>query len=83
LFPTLLLQASWSACPPVGCTGVNLMTVPFVLIGGMGALIDPHSCCESGEGKDPVALIRDAVRTFGETPDRSNRDPIVLDEPGK
>jgi hypothetical protein len=60
---------------------VNLLTVPVVLIRGVGALIDPHSCCENGEGKDPMALVRDVAGKFRKKPDTSNRVPIVLDDP--
>jgi hypothetical protein len=81
--PRAALDNAGRPCPPGGCTGVDLMTVPVVLIRGVGALIDPHSCCENGEGKDPMALIRDVVRKFRKKPDKSHRIPIVLDEPAK
>lgn len=79
--PRAALDNAGRPCPPGGCTGVNLLTVPVVLIRGIGALIDPHSCCENGEGKDPMALVRDMARKFRKKPDKSNRVPIVLDEP--
>ena len=75
------LDNAGPVCPPGGCTRVDLLTVPVVLIRGIGALIDPHSCCENGEGKDPMALLRDVGRKFRKKPDRANRVPIVLDEP--
>ncbi len=81
--PRAALHNTGRACPPGGCTGVNLLTVPVVLIRGVGALIDPHSCCENGEGKDAMALVRDVGRKFRKKPDKSNRVPIVLDEPVK
>ena len=79
--PRAALDNAGRYCPPGGCTGVDLLTVPVVLIRGVGALIDPHSCCENGEGKDPMALVRDIARKFRKKPDTSNRVPIVLDEP--
>ena len=79
--PRAALDNAGPVCPPGGCTGVDLLTVPVVLIRGIGALIDPHSCCENGEGKDPMALLRDVGRTFRKKPDKANRVPIVLDEP--
>ena len=79
--PRAALDNAGPVCPPGGCTGVDLLTVPVVLIRGIGALIDPHSCCENGEGKDPMALLRDVGRKFRKKPDRANRVPIVLDEP--
>ena len=57
--------------------------MPVVLIRGIGALIDPHSCCENGEGKDAMALVRDVGRKFRKKPDTSNRVPIMLGEPVK
>lgn len=81
--PRAALDNAGRPCPPGGCTGVDLLTVPVVLIRGIGALIDPHSCCENGEGKDPMALVRDVARKFRKKPDTSNRVPIVLDEPVK
>ncbi|MDQ0837878.1 hypothetical protein [Sphingomonas faeni] len=79
--PRAALDNAGRPCPPGGCTRVNLLTVPVVLIRGVGALIDPHSCCENGEGKDPMALARDVAGKFRKKPDTSNRMPIVLDEP--
>ncbi|KQN29282.1 hypothetical protein [Sphingomonas sp. Leaf38] len=79
--PRAALDNAGPVCPPGGCTGVDLLTVPVVLIRGIGALIDPHSCCENGEGKDPMALLRDVGRKFRKKPDKANRVPIVLDEP--
>jgi len=81
--PRAALDNAGPVCPPGGCTGVDLLTVPVVLIRGIGALIDPHSCCENGEGKDPMALLRDVGRKFRKKPDRANRVSIVLDEPAK
>lgn len=81
--PRAALDNAGPVCPPGGCTGVDLLTVPVVLIRGIGALIDPHSCCENGEGKDAMALVRDVGRKFRKRPDKSNRVPIVLDEPAK
>lgn len=81
--PRAALDNAGRPCPPGGCTGVDPLTVPVVLIRGVGALIDPHSCCENGEGKDPMALVRDIGRKFHKKPDKSNRVPIVLDEPVK
>lgn len=81
--PRAALDNSGPPCPPGGCTGVDLMTIPVVLIRGIGALIDPHSCCENGEGNDPMALLRDIGRKFRKKPDKSNRVPIILDEPAK
>ena len=81
--PRAALDNAGRPCPPGGCTGVNLLTVPVVLIRGIGALIDPHSCCENGEGKDPMALVRDVAGKFRKKPDTSNRVPIVLDDPVK
>ncbi|MES3055242.1 hypothetical protein O6V14_06325 [Sphingomonas faeni] len=81
--PRAALDNSGPVCPPGGCTGVDLFTVPVVLIRGIGALIDPHSCCENNEGKDAMALVRDVGRKFRKKPDKSNRVPIVLDEPVK
>ena len=79
--PRAALDNAGPVCPPGGCTGVDLLTVPVVLIRGIGALIHPHSCCENGEGKDPMALLRDVGRKFRKKPDKANRVPIVLDEP--
>ncbi|MGA1798057.1 hypothetical protein VH567_04670 [Sphingomonas sp. 4RDLI-65] len=81
--PRAMLDNAGPVCPPGGCTGVDLLTVPVVLIRGIGALIDPHSCCENNEGKDPMALVRDIGSKFRKKPDKSNRVPIVLDEPVK
>ncbi|PZO73337.1 MAG: hypothetical protein DI640_09770 [Sphingomonas taxi] len=81
--PRAALDNAGRPCPPGGCTGVNLLTVPVVLIRGIGALIDPHSCCENGEGNDPMALVRDVAGKFRKKPDTSNRVPIVLDDPVK
>ncbi|MEG3161412.1 hypothetical protein U1763_12960 [Sphingomonas sp. LB2R24] len=81
--PRAALDNSGPVCPPGGCTGVDLFTVPVVLIRGIGALIDPHSCCENNEGKDAMALVRDVGRKFRKKPDKSNRVPIVLDDPVK
>lgn len=81
--PRAALDNAGPVCPPGGCTGADLLTVPVVLIRGIGALIDPHSCCENGEGKDAMALVRDVGRKFRKKPDTSNRVPIVLDEPVK
>lgn len=81
--PRAALDNAGPVCPPGGCTGVDLLTVPVVLIRGIGALVDPHSCCENGEGKDPMALLRDVGRKFRKKPDKANRVPIVLDEPVK
>lgn len=81
--PRAALDNAGRPCPPGGCTGVNLLTVPVVLIRGIGALIDPHSCCENGEGKDPMALVQDVARKFLKKPNISNRVPIVLDDPVK
>lgn len=79
--PRAALDNAGPYCPPGGCTGVDLLTVPVVLIRGIGTLIAPHSCCENGEGKDPMALVRDVARKFRKIPDKSNRVPILLDDP--
>lgn len=54
--------------------------MPVVQIRGIGALIDPHSCCEN---KYAMALVRDIGWMFRNKPDHSNRVPIVLDDPAK
>ena len=71
-----------------GCTtGVDMLGGGTFLVRAIGKVIDPNSCCEEpGEATDPVKLIGDAGkgigRIFKKKPDKSNRVPIPLDDPG-
>ncbi len=83
----LALQSTPCAARQGGCqVGFNIFGPPTMLVRVIGKLINPRSdCCEGNDATDPLSLVRDAAtglkRAFAAKPDRSNRVPIVLDEP--
>ncbi len=83
----LALTQSPCATRSEGCTtGVNLFGGATFVARLAGKLINPDSCCdEPGEATNPIALAKDvgsAVgKVFRKKPDKSNRVPILLDDP--
>lgn len=75
-------NAGNGACATSGCeVGVNLIGVGVAAVRLVGKLIDPNSCCESGQATDPMALIGNVGRAFRNKPNKSDRVPIALDDP--
>ncbi|RYY28289.1 MAG: hypothetical protein EOP62_03570 [Sphingomonadales bacterium] len=83
------LAASAPPCATLsqGCaTGMDIFGGGTFLVRAIGKIIDNDSCCEEpGEATNIGLLIRDtakAVKKVGrKKPDKSNRVPILLDDP--
>ncbi|MES2987501.1 MAG: hypothetical protein V4808_06325 [Pseudomonadota bacterium] len=81
------LAASNPPCATLskGCTtGVDIFGGGTFLVRAIGKIIDDDSCCEEpGEATNVGLLIRDVGKAFRKKPkiDKSNRVPILLDDP--
>lgn len=83
------LAATYAPCATrsQGCTtGVDVFGMGTFLVRALGKVIDKDSCCEEpGEATNIGFLIRDTVKGAKKIgrkkPDKSNRVPILLDDP--
>lgn len=83
----LALQSTPCAARIGGCqVGVNVFGPPTMLVRVIQKLVNSDGdCCEGSDATNPLSLVRDAAKgmkgAFAGKVDKSNRVPILLDDP--